>query len=193
VTPAAPGPAGESFRRLAPLPNWIMRTSVILLSLLLPAAPLAGAPEYPRMGPDIFDREKPGEALVAAAIERAGKERKRILLFFGANWCPWCRRLHRVFATEPDLRELLREHFLVVHVDANFRREKDRNAALLERYGNPLRFGLPVFVLLEVDGRPLTTQETQSFAAPTDEEVACRLREFLETWIAAALPESAGH
>ncbi len=140
------------------------------------------------MGPDIFDPGAPAEELIEAALARAGREHKRVLLFFGANWCPWCRRLHRVFAADEDIGSLLNQGFVLVHVDANTRRDKKRNASALARYGNPQRFGLPVFVVLASDGTQLATQETQSLAAPTDEEVAGRLRRFLAEWAPPANP-----
>ncbi len=168
-----------------------MRRIVVIL-LWLAAIPrlLAVAPEYPRMGADIFDPKAPAEELIAAALTRAEREHKRVLLFFGANWCPWCRRLHRVFAAHEDIVSLLNQGFVLVHVDANTRRDKKRNASALARYGNPQRSGLPVFVVLASDGAQLATQETQSLAAPTDPEVVERLRRFLRDWLPPEEPGS---
>lgn len=158
-----------------------MRRLLILALLAWPVV-TGAAPEYPRMGPDLFDPAADGEALVSAAISRTRGEGKHLLLFFGANWCPWCRRLHRVMATDSRIRAHLERHFVVVHVDANTRLDRKRNAAVIARYGNPLRFGLPVFVVLAPDGTLLATRETQSLAAPTDAEVAARVAAFLRVW-----------
>ena len=108
------------------------------------------------------------------------------MLIFGANWCPWCRRLHQVFTVAPAVRARLRDDFVLVYVDANTRNDKKRNVAVQERYGNPIqKHGLPVMVVLDSDGRQLTTRETSSLSAPTDEEVARRVAAFLTEW---ALP-----
>jgi len=161
-----------------------------LLGLALAGAalpPLAATePEYRQMGPDIFDRHASGEELIAAALARAQPEGRRVLLFFGANWCPWCRRLQSVFATAPAVTARLERSFILVHVDANLRHDRNRNAAVIARYGHPLRHGLPVFVVLAADGTLLTTQETASLAAPTDEEVAARVADFLDAWAPAS-------
>lgn len=112
---------------------------VILMALF--AVPVSAAPEYPRMGPDIFDPAAKGEDLVAAALARARETDRQVLLLFGANWCPWCRRLHAIMSTDHRIRETLAARYILVHIDANTRRDKRRNAALIARYGNPSTMG----------------------------------------------------
>jgi len=151
--------------------------------LSLPAATGAGrddAPEYPRMGPDIFDTRVDGAILISSALSESRASGKRVLLFVSANWCPWTRRLHAILHEPPALQRGLGEHYILVYLDANTRRDRRRNASVLERLGNPQkRLGIPVFVLLDREGNVVSTQETQSFAAPTDSEVAARLLRFL--------------
>lgn len=154
-----------------------------LLVLTLTSSTFAATSEYRNMGADIFDPKTSGEKLVAQAIEHAQRENKRILLLFGANWCPWCRRLNAALTKDAAIQARLREKFVLVFVDANTRNDKKRNAALLERYGNPtLQFGLPVFVVLDRDGKQLGTRETASLAADTDAKVAQRVLAFLNDW-----------
>ena len=162
---------------------------VILILLLVGvlSSHAATTPEYPAMGPDIFDQQVSGDTLIDQALARAQKEEKRVIIFFGANWCPWCRRLHRLFTESPSVATRLQKGFILVYVDANFRREKNRNSTVLKRYGDPIKqYGLPVLVVLDRDGTKLTTQETNSLAAPTDEQVVRQIGEFLGKW---ALPE----
>ena len=140
-------------------------------------------PEYRQMGPDIFDRSIDAEKLISRAINQATREQKRIVLLFGANWCPWCRSLHSAMTRSTEIVNLLNERFVLVYVDANTRVNKKRNAATLERFGNPIqKYGLPVFVVLASNGTTVATQETQSLAAPTDDEVARRLLALLRSW-----------
>ena len=57
---------------------------------------------------------------------------------------------------------------MLVFVDANTRNDKNRNGALLAKYGNPtLQFGLPVFVVLDREGTYLGTRETASLMVET--------------------------
>ncbi len=140
--------------------------SRLILPLLLAGAValgvsgLRGAPEYPNRGPDIYDPTADGTVLINAALQRARAEHKRVLLDFGANWCPWCHLLHQVFTTNPEVARLLGERYVLVMVDVNRRHGTARNAAVNEKYGNPIRLGLPVLVVLDATGRVIATQDT---------------------------------
>ncbi|MEM6956723.1 MAG: thioredoxin family protein [Myxococcota bacterium] len=107
-----------------------------------------------------YDENADADAEIRAALERAGED-KRVLLMFGANWCPWCRRLEHVFRNNVDVSAKLRESFEVVHVNTGAR-GTGVNAAVNERYGNPLQHGLPVLVVLDGRGEVVRMQETGS-------------------------------
>jgi len=157
-----------------------MKRFVRLLFFLSAVTAWLGAkPEYPSMGADIYDTKAPAEKLITDAVTQAKREDKRVLLLFGANWCPWCRRLHKALTQEPAVQARLRQKFVLVFIDANTRNDKQRNAAVIAKYGNPLQYGLPVFVVLDRDGTQLTTRETASLAADTDAQVASRVVAFL--------------
>jgi thiol:disulfide interchange protein len=142
--------------RLPPL-----RPALALAALaLLTAAGLRAEPEYPKMGPDIYDIHADGSADIAAALARAGSDRKRVLLVFGANWCIWCHRLHSTFETNAAVAAALEKGFVLVDVDVNTRKGEKRNAAVNERYGNPVQHGIPVLVVLDSDGKQLTTKDS---------------------------------
>ena len=175
--------AGERFSNYHPM---FRRFLLLGLTTLLGSQVLHAEPEYPAMGPDIFDRQLAGEVLIERAVIQARKEDKRILVLFGANWCPWCRRLHRLVGEAPALVARLQRDYVLVYVDANFRRDKNRNAAVLKRYVDPVKqYGLPVLVVLDRNGIQLTTQETNSLAAPTDEETVRQFDAFLAKWTLA--------
>jgi thioredoxin-related protein len=152
------------------------------VSVLLFCSPLFAASEYRHMGPDIFDPKAKAETLIDEATTQAQREHKRVLLLFGANWCPWCRRLHAALTGDPRITARLREHFVLIFIDANTRNDRTRNKSVIGRYGNPLQYGLPVFVVLDAGGKQLTTRETQSLADATEEGVAKKLLSFLADW-----------
>src|ERR1700679_224189 len=88
---------------------------------LFGAVRLCADPEYPKMGPDIFDVHADGDSQVAAALSQAKAEHKRVILDFGANWCIWCRRLHATFDHDASVSDALNRGFIVVMVDVNHR------------------------------------------------------------------------
>ena len=91
----------------------------ILLLTLLAVVTLRGEPEYPRMGPDIYDTAADGKALVSAALAQAKAEHKHVLVKFGANWCIWCRRLHATLGENPAVQAALAKDYVLVQVDVN--------------------------------------------------------------------------
>ncbi len=90
------------------------------------------------------------------AVATAAKEHKHVLLQFGANWCIWCHRLHNTFTTDPQVSNMLAQHFIVVLVDVNKHHNQDIDA----RYGQPTRLGLPVLVVLDGTGKQITTKNS---------------------------------
>jgi len=154
---------------------------------LLPASALRAGPEYPKMGADIFDVKADASAQIAAAVATASAERKRILLDFGANWCIWCHRLHATFENDPGVSRALEKGFIVVMVDVNTRRGEKRNAAVIERYGNPTAHGIPVLVVLDSDGKQLTTKDSGELEEGEGHSPS-KILAFLADWAPPAHP-----
>jgi thiol:disulfide interchange protein len=133
----------------------MLGSAALLLSGFCSPAFAAEAPAKTKR-PAIYDENADGAKQIADALALAKKENKRVLLQFGANWCGWCHKLHKLCQTDAEITAKLKESFVVVLVDVN----KDHNSAINKRYGNPTRFGLPVIVILDADGKALTTQDT---------------------------------
>jgi thiol-disulfide isomerase/thioredoxin len=67
-----------------------------------------------------------------------------VLIIFGANWCKDCRALDAALKA-PANAELIGKEFVVVKVDVgNF----DRHLDIAERYGNPIKKGIPAASVL---------------------------------------------
>jgi len=157
-----------------------------LLPLLIAALVLTSAataePEYPKLGPDLYDPKSDGEAQITAALATARAGHKNVLLMFGANWCIWCRRLHHTFETEPAIIKALNDNYVLVLVDSNWRHGEKRNHAINLRYDNPLKEGLPVLVVLDPEGRKLTMQETGALEDGKSAHDPAKVGAFLAQW-----------
>lgn len=154
---------------------------------LLSAAGLRADPEYPKMGPDIYDVHADAAGQIAAALTRATAEHKRVLLIFGANWCIWCHRLHSTLETDAAVSKALDKGFVTVMVDVNTRRGEKRNAGVVEKYGNPVQHGIPVLVVLDSDGKQLTTKDSGELEEGEGHSPA-KIMAFLAAWYPAPLP-----
>ncbi|RLB54123.1 MAG: hypothetical protein DRJ42_10065 [Deltaproteobacteria bacterium] len=121
-----------------------------------------------------YDDDADAEADIAAAVARAGS--RRVLVVFGGNWCVWCRRLEHVLQTDAAVETAL-ANFEVVHVSIDGTRSRDQEETN-QRYGNPVRLGLPVLVVLDGSGEVVATQETGSLETG-DRHDPAKIVEFL--------------
>ena len=127
--------------------------------------------------PAIYDENADGAKQIADALVVAKQENKRVLLQFGANWCPWCHKLQKLCQTDADIAAKLKEAYVLVLVDVN----KGHNGDIDKKYGNPTRFGLPVLVILDADGKALVTQDTSKLEAG-DHHDPKKVLAFLNEW-----------
>lgn len=142
----------------------------VAFGLGLPLA-VAAAKLYPdpaRAGSDI-----------SAAIEQARHEGKRVLVDFGGDWCTDCKVLDLNFR-RPENATLLAQHYVVVHVNVGDRGIRE-NFALADRYGIPLRKGVPALAVLEADGRVVYSQRHGEFESMRSMDPRS-VHAFLERW-----------
>ncbi len=171
----------------------LMRIStVVLATFVIGVAPTASFDE-PSGGDageskraDIYDAAADAEKQIEAALRNAKRDHKRVLLQFGANWCGWCHKLHELFQKDREIRRTLSYEYDVVMIDVNNRNGPRRNQAIVEKYGNPVRHGLPVLVVLDADGKQLTTQETGSLEKGSEHDPV-KVLAFLDQWKAPAV------
>ena len=55
--------------------------------------------------------------------------------------------------TNAEISKIVKENYLVVLIDV----DRGHNADVVKQYGNPVRFGLPVLVVLDSDGKQSRT------------------------------------
>lgn len=114
---------------------------VAALALAVPAlaampdpAPKLGAQsilQLPRPLPAPYRPRADADAAVEAALARAKKTGKPVMLDFGANWCLECRVFAGVLAL-PDMRRYVAREFELVTIDIG---SFDRNLDIATRYG----------------------------------------------------------
>jgi thiol:disulfide interchange protein len=96
---------------------------------------------------------------ITVALEQARHEHKRVILDFGGDWCGDCQVLDIYFHQSPNL-ELVENNFLIVHVDIG---HMDKNLDVAEKYGIPLKKGVPALAVLDAKGNTLYSQDTGEF------------------------------
>jgi len=150
-----------------------------------PATP-AAQPAVPQARKPIYDETADAAHAVEAAIARAKAENRRVLIQWGANWCPWCHRLHETCAADNDLRKELLYEYEVVLVDVG---RFDKNFDLAAKYQADIKAGIPYLTVLDGDGKLVTNQETSSLEAGSQHDPA-KVLAFLQKY--RATPVQAG-
>ena len=94
----------------------------------------------------------------AEALAKA--ENNIVLLdFTGSDWCPWCLRFHAMANGAQPIDSLIKADY--VYMMANVSQDKKkRDYGLFREFGYPNRFGYPVFVILNGDGKVLHIQDS---------------------------------
>ena len=115
--------------------------------------------QQPATKKDIYPAGVDARAEIREALEKSAKERKRVLLVFGANWCYDCHVLDLAFH-RPDIAPLLNSNFEVVHVDIG---EGEKNQDLMKQYEIPKEKGIPALAVLASNGKLLYSQKNGEF------------------------------
>lgn len=98
-----------------------------------------------------FEQGADAAADVDAALVRAARSDKRVLLVLGANWCHDSRGLAGWFA-QPRFAAMLAPKYEIVYVDVGHR---DRNLDVARRFGIEAIRGTPTVLVLSASGELL--------------------------------------
>ncbi len=108
----------------------------------------------------VYDEKADASQQISAALAKAKKENRRVLIQWGANWCGWCHLLHDCFLTNGEVRRKLMYEYDLVLVDVG---HGDKNLELGEKYqADFAKQGLPFLTVLDGDGNVIANQETAS-------------------------------
>jgi thioredoxin-related protein len=123
-------------------------------------APKPAESKQEKAAPPLYDEQADAKTDVAAALARAKKENRRVLIQWGGNWCGWCKLLDKACKSDEKLARELRYEYDVVHVDVG---HFDKNMELAAVYGAELKAnGVPYLTILDGEGKVLANQETGS-------------------------------
>lgn len=160
-----------------------MKVHCIALTLLVFSALLATSmvsvaqqPVVPADKQEKFDPKRDSAKDLAEAIKIATKDRKRILLDVGGEWCSWCHKLDKLFKTDAEVAATLKQKFVLVKV--NFSPENE-NKQFLAKY--PKIQGYPHLFVLESTGKLLHSQDT-GLLETGDHHDHDKVMAFLKKW-----------
>ena len=145
---------------------------LVLAALLALAAGTANSATH-----DIYPDPSQARADLAAALKTAGATHRRILLDFGGNWCGDCQVLDLYFHDARN-KPILDANFVLVHINIGY---MDTNLDIAEKYGVPIKKGVPALAVLSERGTLLYSQKNGEFEAMGRME-SSSVTEFLVKW-----------
>jgi len=138
----------------------------------------AEASQAAESGP-IYDVHADAQKDIARALAQAKKENKRVLVDFGADWCPDCVVLAHIF-DDAQVKPFLDDHFVVVHVNVG---QWDANLDVSEKYGDPIAKGIPAVVVLSPDQKIVASTgggELANARTATKQDILTFLRQWAD-------------
>lgn len=114
--------------------------------------------------PEVYDDAADPVAQIREAVASAAASGRFVICQVGGNWCPWCLRFADFITKDEEIATLVRENFVYAHI--NQRRvnpdscKKEVCTEALRMLGNPGRFGYPVMVVLDGNGKVIHTQDS---------------------------------
>jgi thioredoxin-related protein len=131
----------------------------------------------------LYNPEADVSAAITQGIARAKAGNKHLLLQIGGNWCPWCVKFHKFCSDDQDISLLISKNYIKILI--NYSKE-NRNLAELKKLEYPQRFGFPVFVILNADGKRIHTQNS-AYLEEGDGYSKKKVLDFLKQWSPEAL------
>ena len=131
----------------------------------------------------IYNPEADVTADISKALVNAKAEKKFLFLQIGGNWCSWCIKFHKLYDEDPIIKAVMTKNYIPVLV--NYSKE-NRNYAFLKTLDYPQRFGFPVIVILDWNGKRLHTQNS-SYLEEGDGYSNKKVSDFLSQWSPDAL------
>jgi len=123
-----------------------------------------------------YDPARDPQRDLATASAEAKRGGKHILVLVGGNWCPWCKILASSLQEEPDVAQLLQNHFVALKVSFS---PENENAEFLFRF--PPIDDYPHLFVLDEEGGLLHSQDADELMDEESDSTK-KLLQFLERW-----------
>lgn len=155
-----------------------MKNSLMVCALLL-----FSVASFSQENSKIYNPSADASADLKVAIAKAKAESKHVLIQVGGNWCPWCIKFHQFATTEAKIDSIIKADY--VYMLLNYSRE-NKNLDVLKSLQYPQRFGFPVFVVLDRNGKLLHTQDSGFLELDKGYDTR-KVLTFLKAWNVVAL------
>lgn len=141
----------------------------------------------------VYDEEINQLEQIDKAVAQAKREGKFVICQLGGNWCPWCLKFADYISKDSDITKIINDNFVYIHVNYNPRMAKSKDeavakraAALMKRLDNAGRFGYPVLVVLDGNGKVIHIQDS-GYLEEGEGYNKKKVQSFLKNWTPKAV------
>ena len=131
----------------------------------------------------VYDEEVSPMEQIDNALEEARNSGRLVICQVGGNWCPWCLRFAQFITDNEEIRKFVEENFVYIHLNTS---KEHKNLDMLERLGNPGRFGYPVLVVLGHEGEVLHIQNSSYLELEKSYDTK-KVMDFFKNWTLEAI------
>ena len=132
---------------------------------------------------EIYNPSADAMADIKSAITLAKETDKHVFVKVGGNWCGWCKMYAKFTKADKDIMRVMEDYYVFVLVNWS---TENKNPDAMSYLGNPERFGFPVFVIIDGDGKVLHTQDSALLEEGKGYNKKHIMR-FLTVWTAGAV------
>ena len=132
---------------------------------------------------EIYNPSADAMAEIISAISLAKETDGHVFVKVGGNWCGWCKMYAKFTGADKDIMRVMEDEYVFVLVNWS---TENKNPDAMSYLGNPDRFGFPVFVIIDGDGKVLHTQDSALLEEGKGYNKKHIMR-FLTVWTAGAV------
>lgn len=129
--------------------------------------------------PKPYHPEANAESDIRNIVKLAKKEHKNVVIQAGGNWCIWCLRFNNYVQQTPELKQIVDDNYIYYHLNWS---PENKNEKIFSSYGNPgEKFGYPVFIILNEDGKQIHTQDSAVLEEGSGYSLE-KVKDFFNAW-----------
>jgi len=168
-----------------------MKQRLLIALVAMTITMIASAQDQQAPDKKVYDEQINPMTQIDHALQQAAAQDKFVICQVGGNWCPWCLRFADFITNDSTITKVIEDNFVYIHVNYHPRpkgdeAKKKQAERMMQRLGNPARFGFPVFVVLNAEGKVLHIQDS-SFLEEGKSYNKDKTLRFFQNWTPAAV------
>ena len=105
----------------------------------------------------LYDPSLDGMKQIKESVSKAKSQGKHVLIQYGGNWCSWCIKFDAFCKADTSIMKVINASYIPVKLNYS---PDNKNEPANAYLGNPMRFGFPVFVIVDGKGKVLHIQDS---------------------------------